>query len=95
MLSDEYSWNKQTKRLYNENKIINLPLREQLLLELIMDKFQKNIFIEDISAIVWEDKFIEEISINTIKKLVSNLRKKLPKNCLKSVYGSGYILTTS
>ncbi|PHS31493.1 MAG: DNA-binding response regulator [Sulfurovum sp.] len=95
MLSSEYSWNKQTKKLYRDNKIINLPLREQLLLELMMDKFQKNIFIEDISAIVWKDKFIEEISINTIKKLVSNLRKKLPKNCLKSVYGSGYVLTTT
>lgn len=94
MLSSKFSWHKQTKKLYKENNVINLALREQLLLELMIDKFQKNIFIEDISAVVWEDKYMEEISINTIKKLVSNLRKKLPKNCLKSVYGSGYVLTT-
>jgi len=32
---------------------------------------------------------IEEISRNRVKKLVSILRKKL----LKSIYGSGYLLT--
>jgi DNA-binding response OmpR family regulator len=95
MLSSTYSWNKQRKKLYKEHKIINLPPREQSLLELLMDKFEKNVFIEDISAIVWEDKYIEEISTNTVKKLVSNLRKKLPENCLKSVYGSGYLLMSN
>ena len=93
MLSCEYSWNKQTKKLYKEHELIKLPHREQLLLTLMMDNFQKNVSIEDISAIVWEDKFMDEISINTIKKLVSSLRKKLPENCLKSVYNSGYVLT--
>ena len=93
ILSCEYSWNKQTKKLYKENELIKLPHREQLLLTLMMDNFQQNVSIEDISAIVWEDKFMDEISINTIKKLVSSLRKKLPKNCLKSVYNSGYVLT--
>ena len=93
MLSNAYSWNKQTKKLYKEHELIKLPHREQLLLTLMMDNFQKNVSIEDISAIVWEDKFMDEISINTIKKLVSGLRKKLPENCLKSVYSSGYVLT--
>lgn len=93
MLSNAYSWNKQTKKLYKEHELIKLPHREHLLLTLMMDNFQKNVSIEDISAIVWEDKFMDEISINTIKKLVSSLRKKLPENCLKSVYNSGYVLT--
>ena len=43
-------------------------------------------------AIVWEDKYMEDISIDSVKKLVSNLRKKLPEKCLKSVYGLGYTL---
>jgi len=92
MLSSEYNWHKQTKKLYHKDKMITLTHREQLLLELMIDKFEENIFLEDISAIVWQDKYMEEVSTNTIKKLISNLRKKLPEDCLKSVYGSGYVL---
>jgi len=92
ILCENYSWDKVKHILYNNNNIVALAHRELNLLKLLINKYRQNVSVEEIMAIVWEDKYIEEISINTIKKLVSHLRKKLPNNCLKSIYGSGYIL---
>jgi len=92
ILCEGYSWDKVKNILYNNNKIVALTHRELNLFKLLINKHRQTISAEEIMAIVWEDKYIEEISINIIKKLVSNLRKKLPNNCLKSIYGSGYTL---
>jgi DNA-binding response OmpR family regulator len=43
-------------------------------------------------ALVWEDDFDAEISIESVKFQVSMLRKKLPKDSIKNVYGKGYVL---
>ena len=92
ILFKNYSWDKVKSILYKDKKVVILTHREQCLLALLIENHQKSISIEEIMARVWKDKYIEEISINVIKKLVSTLRKKLPNNALKSVYGSGYIL---
>lgn len=92
ILFKNYSWDKVKTILYKDEKVVILTHREQCLLALLIENHQKSISIEEIMARVWKDKYIEEISINVIKKLVSTLRKKLPNNALKSVYGSGYIL---
>lgn len=42
----------------------------------------------------WSDIFIE-VSLDSVKSLVSNLRKKLPKDTILNVYGVGYILKNS
>lgn len=92
-LSNEYYWDKKEQSLYHNDIKILLTHKEQKLLKLLVQRYQRNTSIEEIIAQVWEDKYIEEVSTDTVKKLVSNLRKKLPNNCLKSVYGSGYVLT--
>jgi len=43
-------------------------------------------------AYVWETYFDEEISIESVKLQVTLLRKKLPKESIKNVYGKGYVL---
>ena len=92
IFSQIYYWDKQEKNLYAHDEIVYLLPREKSLLELLIKKYQQHVTLDDIVINVWEDKFMEEISMDTIKKLVSNLRKKLPEDCLKSVYGSGYVL---
>lgn len=92
-ISEKCYWNKNEKKLYHDNESIVLSIREQILMELFMKKYSQNISIEEIMAYVWEDKYDKEISIDSVKKLVSTLRKKLPKECLKNVYGYGYVLT--
>jgi len=85
-------WHKEEQNLYYNDSKVELSPREKSLLKLLIEKYQKNTSVEEIVMHVWADRYMEEISLDTVKKLVSNLRKKLPDGCLKSVYGSGYIL---
>lgn len=93
VFSSSCYWHKNEKKFYANKEALILTPREQILLELFIDKYPNKISIPEIMAYVWEDKYEEEISINAVKKLVSNLRKKVPVDCFKSVYGYGYILT--
>ena len=91
-LSASYLWDHKEHKLYCHNKPVELTLREQKLLELLIQNNKKNTSIEEIMTYVWEDKLNEEISFNAVKKLVSRLRKKLPEHHIKNVYSSGYVL---
>jgi len=93
ILAENCHWHKEEKNLYYNGMKIELTLKEKSLLSLLIQKHKQNTSLEEIIAHVWEDKYMEEVSTDTVKKLVSNLRKKLPEKCLKSVYGSGYILS--
>jgi len=90
-LSPQYYWEKQ--KLYHHEQVINLNVKEEKLLALLIRRYQKSVSFADIMLEVWEDKYMEDISIDSVKKLVSTLRQKLPDNRLKSVYGIGYILS--
>ena len=90
--SDNCYWNSKHKVLYHRTQTIQLTIKEIQLLELFTKYLNKNLYYEDIMACVWEEKFNEEVSIASVKNLVSSLRKKLPKDSLKNLYGKGYIL---
>jgi DNA-binding response OmpR family regulator len=60
-------------------------------LKLFIQNRDRTISYEDIMVAVWEDSFEREISINSVKNQVSQLRKKLYKDAIVSVYGQGYI----
>jgi len=92
-LAENCHWHREEQNLYYHDAKVDLTAREKSLLQLLIQKYQKNVSKEEIIVHVWADKYMEEISLDTIKKLVSNLRKKLPEGCLTSVYGSGYILS--
>ena len=91
-LSDGYRWNKEKNSLTQHNKPIPLNEKETRLLKLFLNKKNQTVHYEDIMVVVWDDSFEREISIDSVKNQVSNLRKKLPKDTISSVYGQGYIL---
>lgn len=89
---DEHTfWDKETKTLMAYNKKISLREKELKLLELFLTHKASTISYEDIMVAIWEDSFEREISIDSVKNQVSQLRKKLPKDIISSVYGQGYI----
>ena len=87
-------FNQTSKKLYNKNIELKLSKKELSLLELFIINRNKDITIEDIMSHCWSDIFIE-VSLDSVKSLVSNLRKKLPKDTILNVYGVGYILKNS
>ncbi len=87
---DNY-FNLSSKKLYNQENEIKLTIKETDLLLLFSFNKNKSISMEDIAISVWKD-YINEVSNESVKSLVSNLRKKLPKDTITNVYGIGYIL---
>ena len=91
-LKEGYIWDKETQELSCEEKVISLLQKEKVLLNLLINKYRECVNFTDIMALVWEDDFDAEISIESVKFQVTQLRKKLPKESIRNVYGKGYIL---
>ncbi len=91
-LDKHHIWSKTTMQLLHVDKEIELTQKERLLLNLLVEKRGSCVTYANIMAVVWEDEFDKEISIDSVKSQVSLLRKKLPKNIIENVYGKGYIL---
>lgn len=91
-ISMDCLWDKEEEHLLINSQVIELSQKEHLLLKLFVKNKGFTVTYEDIMFHLWEDSYEKEISIDSVKNQVSHLRKKLPENCLISVYGKGYIL---
>lgn len=68
--------------------ILVLTKKESALLKLLLTK-KSLVTYEEIEARVWEGEYM---SLNALRLLVKNLRKKLPKELVKNIQGVGYTL---
>ena len=91
-LGEGYRWDTNAQKLYYKASAISLTTREKQLLSLLIKRRNKSLAFEDIMAHLWADEMDREVSVNCVKNIVSDLRKKLPKDSIKSVYGRGYML---
>lgn len=91
-LNECYSWDRELEQLSLDSKIVSLTEKEHRLLKLFIELKGKAISYEKITSSVWEDSIERDISIDSVKNQVSKLRKKLPDDCIASVYGEGYVL---
>jgi DNA-binding response OmpR family regulator len=89
-LNNSSSFNKDNNFLYNSGEMVPLTKYEIIFLQLLSDNLGKIYSNEDITA--YYDSLGENLDIVNIRKLVSKLRKKLPTDCIESVYGIGYRL---
>ncbi len=91
-LSDEYVWDLEQECLSCDGKKVVLAEKEHRLLKLFVANKGESIQYHKIVSSVWGDTFDREISIDSIKNQVSQLRKKIPNVSISSIYGEGYIL---
>jgi len=91
-LGDGFVWNLEQASLSNAQGEITLADKEHRLLRLLVEHKGKTVSYERISYNVWDNTYDRDISQDSIKNQVSQLRKKLPASCINSVYGEGYIL---
>jgi len=91
-LSEEYTWDIEQEQLSFEGQQIILAEKEYRLLKLFISYKGKPLRYEKIVSAVWDDAFDREISIDSVKNQVSQLRKKIPNVSISSIYGEGYIL---
>jgi DNA-binding response OmpR family regulator len=83
--------------IYDESKALVKGPQEEFILTKKENMFLKMLIIkgriityEEIENILWEDTSV--MTQNALRLFIKNLRKKLPKDILKNIQGSGYRL---
>ncbi|MBU0632923.1 response regulator transcription factor [bacterium] len=87
-LNDTLHWNFDTSELFGDNVKIILTKKEIEVLELFFSNINKTYSYDEIILHVWPDSF--EDKTDALKTIIKNLRKKLPKDIIKNVFGVGY-----
>lgn len=87
-LADGYVWDFSEKVLFHKNDEIHLTPKEKQVLNILFSNLNSTITYDMLLYEVWGDD--EVFGIDTIKTTVKNLRKKLPKDTILNVYGTGF-----
>lgn len=85
-----YTYDKTSKLIYENNKLIKLSKKEQLCINMLIEDKNKYISQEILINKIWENE--EEYSLNSLRELVYRLRKKLPELSIDNSPIFGYIL---
>jgi DNA-binding response OmpR family regulator len=89
-----YLWNFETLELIKLGETVTLTPKERKILNYMFSHLGKVITYDDILYEVWDD--YELPTKQTLKTMITNLRKKTPDDLIHNIYGIGYkILTTS
>ena len=84
------SWDLKSKTLFCNDESILLTRRELKLFELLVERAGTPCSDDEIFFYVWGDEFDKTVTNSSIRTLIKNLRKKIPKDLIKNQYGVGY-----
>lgn len=91
-LGESLAWNKESATLHDGKGEVSLPEKQHRLLKLFVENKGSPVSYEKVISAVWDNTYEKDISLDSVKNQVSQLRKYLPENSLASVYGEGYML---
>ncbi len=83
-------WDQDKEKLIYQDKEVFLTRKERDLLVLLFSNINRVCKSEDIIYELWYDYDMSKIS--SLKTLVKTLRKKLPNDTIKNVFGTGYTI---
>lgn len=87
-LVDGYVWNFSNKTLFNGKEEIELTKKEKTVLNYIFSNPHIELTYDLIIGSVWES--YDSDHYNSLKTIMTRLRKKIPKDIIKTLYGIGY-----
>ena len=87
-LKDGFTWNYQSGTVFNEKGDVYLTQKEKQIVALLFSNPNYVFTYDDIIVEVWGD--FQEDKLDPLKTLVKNIRKKLPSETIKNVFGVGY-----
>jgi DNA-binding response OmpR family regulator len=87
-LDESFIWEFQEKSLVQDGEEIHLTPKEKGILNILFSNLNSTVTYDMLMDEVWDDS--ELYSIDTIKTMIKNLRKKLPKDTILNVYGTGF-----
>jgi len=87
-LKDNYIWDNDAQTLLKSNNEIKLTPKERKILSILFSNLNTTITYDNLLIEVWDD--FENYSIDTLKTMMKNIRKKLPEETITNVYATGY-----
>ncbi len=87
-LKDDYSWDFQENILLKSGEEIHLTPTEKKILNMLFSNANITITYDMLMEEAWDN--FDGYSIDTIKTMIKNIRKKLPKDTISNVYGTGF-----
>jgi DNA-binding response OmpR family regulator len=87
-LKENFKWDFDEQILSCNNQDVHLTPKEKKILQLLFSNLNSTITYDMLIDSVWEDD--EIYSIDSVKTMIKNLRKKLPKDTILNVYGVGF-----
>jgi two-component system, OmpR family, response regulator VanR len=87
-LTDGFKWDCIFEELSCNGNVISLTNKERQITSLLLSNPNRVYSYDDIIVEVWND--LEYDKLDALKTIVKNIRKKLPKDTIKNVFGIGY-----
>ncbi|WP_263831978.1 response regulator transcription factor [Sulfurospirillum oryzae] len=87
-LAPDWYYDSLQKVVLHNTQMYELTKKEAKLIELLLEK-DSIITYEEIERHLWESEYM---SLNALRLMIKNLRKKLPEGTLKNIQGIGYKL---
>lgn len=87
LIKDNCFYDKGNKSIEIDEKSEHLTEKESRLLELLLKAKGNLVSYEEIETTIWYDTYMTQ---ETLRALVKNLRKKLPKESIETVTGHGF-----
>ena len=87
-LKDKYTWDSDREELLHENSSIPITNKERKILALFFSSPNITYSYDAIVGDIWDS--YDDDKVGALKTIIKNLRKKLPKDCIKNVFGIGY-----
>jgi len=87
-IEEDFYWNIFDNKLVYKKKEIALTNKERALLTLLFSNINRNFAYDIIYTKVWGNAYADRQ--DSLKTLVKTLRRKLPKNIIKNIFGYGY-----
>lgn len=85
---ENYRWDCEKQELLHFESSVTLTNKERKILILLLSKVGNTFSYDAIIRDVWY--FSDEEKTDALKTIIKNLRKKLPDNTIKNVFGIGY-----
>jgi DNA-binding response OmpR family regulator len=88
LLKEDYYYNPLQKNIVSAKESINLTKKESLLMELLLKNRNSIVSLEQIEESIW----MEPVTNDAIRMIITGLRKKLYKGSIANIKGLGYKL---
>jgi len=89
-LDSGFMWYSKRSVLIDNTKEIHLTKKETKLMAYMSTRLGEIVSYEDLIYNVWDDS--DTYSIDSVKNVVKNIRKKTSQDLIKTAHGMGYIL---